>query len=78
MTSVFSPSFHVAAVPFVMSVVPLSLMETAAEDSAAVAVTVLVAFVVVAVYSVTPPSNDGSRLSAPIVSPDRALFKGLP
>lgn len=38
---------------------------------------VLVALVVVAVYSFTAESNSGVSVSDPIASPDRVAFKGL-
>lgn len=44
---------------------------------AAVAVTLLEALVVVAVYAVTLGSKDGASVSEPIVSPERSAFKGL-
>jgi hypothetical protein len=46
--TVFSPSFHVAALPLVCAE-PLTVMATVAPASAAVAVMVFVAFVVAAV-----------------------------
>lgn len=51
-------------------------MVTVALASSGVAVTVLVAFVVVAVYSVVSGSNAGVSVSAPIVSPERRALKG--
>lgn len=52
------------------------MISTVASSAAAVAVTVLVALEVVAVYAVTPELNAGERLSDPIVSPERVAFKG--
>lgn len=51
-------------------------MVTVALASSGVAVTVLVAFVVVAVYSVVSGSNAGVSVSEPIVSPERRALKG--
>ena len=61
--------------PFSTGVEPLR-METAAGLSSGMAVTVLVALLVVAVYSVTDPSKAGMSVSAPIVSPERRALKG--
>jgi hypothetical protein len=72
----FSPSDHVAAVPLATTS-PFTAMKMVAALSMGVAVMVLVAFVVSAVYSVIPLSKAGIRLSEPIVSPDRPAFKGL-
>lgn len=74
--TMFSPSDHVAAAPFATDTPP-TLILTVAFASTGVAVMVLVAFVVSAVYSVIPLSKAGVRLSEPIVSPDRPAFKGL-
>ena len=74
--SVFSPTAQLALLPLFTSVVPF-LIAIVAVSSAAVAVTLLDALVVVAVYSVTSGSKDGVRVSEPIVSPDRFAFKGL-
>ena len=70
MVSVFSPTSQDAVPPFVTSVSPLSI-STSAFSSVGVAVTLLVALVVVAVYSVTSGSNAGLSVSVPIVSPER-------
>lgn len=72
----FTPSAHVAGVPFSTSVPPFRIVITVF-SSFAVAVTVLVLLVVVAVYSVTSAENDGESVSEPIVSPDRSAFKGF-
>lgn len=77
MVRTFAPVCQVAALPFATGVAPL-LISTSALLSAAVAVTVLVALVVVAVYSVTEPSKAGVSVSDPIVSPERVALKGLP
>ena len=71
---VLAPVAQVAAVPFSTGVSPLRMV-TVALASSGVAVTVLVAFVVVAVYSVAE-SNAGVSVSAPIVSPERRALKG--
>ena len=52
-------------------------MEIVALLSSAVAVTLLVEFVVVAVYDTTFLSKAGVSVSEPIVSPDRFALKGL-
>jgi hypothetical protein len=72
---VLAPVAQVAAVPFSTGVSPLRMV-TVALASSGVAVTVLVAFVVVAVYSVVSGSNAGVSVSAPIVSPERRALKG--
>lgn len=71
----FSPVCQVAALPFSTGVVPLVIV-TSAPLSFGVAVMVLVALVVVAVYSVTEPSKAGVSVSDPIVSPERVALKG--
>ena len=74
-STVFSPSVHVALAPFSSS---SSLTVIAiSTPSAAVAVTLFVAFVVVAVYSVVSASNVGVSVSAPIVSPERRAVSFL-
>lgn len=77
MVRTFAPVCQVADPPFVTGVAPF-LISTSALLSVAVAVTVLVALVVVAVYSVTEPSKAGVSVSDPIVSPERVALKGLP
>ena len=74
-STVFSPVSQVAAVPLVCGS-SLTVM-TAVTPSAAVAVTVLVLFVVVAVYSSVSGSNEGVRLTVPNVSPVRDAFNFL-
>lgn len=74
--SVFSPSDHVAAVPFSTVAPPLSIVIWAFASSAT-ALTVLVTLVVVAEYSVSSGLNAGDRASEPIVSPERFALKGL-
>jgi len=76
MVRVLLPSAHVAAVPLATVVPPLEI-STVADASSGVAVMVLVALVVVAVYAVTSGSNTGVSVSAPIVSLDRRAVKGL-
>lgn len=61
--------------PFSTAVSP-TMIVTSAPLSAGVAVTVLVALVVAAVYSVTAPSKAGVSVSDPIVSPERVALKG--
>lgn len=74
-STVFSPASHVALAPFSSSV---SLTVIAISmPSAAVAVTLLLAFVVVAAYAVVSASNAGVRLSDPIVSPERVAVSFL-
>lgn len=65
-----------AAVPLA-TMVSLFLISTVASGSSGVAVTVFVALVVLAVYSVVSGSKDGLSVSAPIVSPERRAVKGL-
>ena len=74
--SVFSPTPQLAFEPLVTSVVPF-LIDTVAVLSAAVAVTLLEALVVVQAYSVTSGSNSGVSSSVPIVSAERDASKGL-
>ena len=71
----FLPALQVAAVPFSTDALPLR-MEISAAVSSGVAVMVLVALLVVAVYSVTEPLKAGVSVSAPIVSPERRALKG--
>ena len=74
-STVFSPVSQVAAVPLVWA---SSLTVIAAETpSAGVAVTVLVLFDVVAVYSSVAGSNAGVRVTVPNVSPVRDAFNFL-
>lgn len=73
----FAPVAHVAAAPFSTCVEPFRMV-TVAFSSSGVAVTVFVAFVVVAVYSVVSGSNSGVNVSAPIASPERRALKGTP
>lgn len=71
--SVFSPSAHDALEPFSISVSPTRIF-TLAYGSVGVAVTLLVEFSVVAVYSSTELSNSGvSAIADPIASPDRVV-----
>ena len=70
--SSFSPSAHVAELPFSISVVP-SMILTVAFGSVGVAVTLFVALLVVAVYSTTELLNSGSSVNDPIVSPERVV-----
>ena len=70
---VFSPSVQVALPPFVTVVVPF-LITIVASASVAVAVTLLDAFDVVAVYSVTSLENVGVSVNDPIASPDRVVI----
>lgn len=74
--TLFSPVAHVAAVPLLTAVSP-TIIWTLASASVGVAVIVLVALVVVAVYSDTSGANSGVRASDPIASPERAASKGL-
>ena len=72
----FSPSFHVAEPSFSISVL-FTVIVISASASSGVAVILLLAFVVLAVYAVTELSNSGSSVSEPIVSPDKFAVKGL-
>jgi hypothetical protein len=75
--TVFAPSAQVAAAPLLTGVSPFKMV-TVASSSSGVAVMVLVAFVVLAVYSVASGSNDGVSVSAPIVSPERRALNPPP
>lgn len=70
MVSVFSPSSHDADAPFSTSVSPFRI-STVAYSSVGVAVTLFVAFSVVAVYSYTDALKAGVSVNAPIASPDK-------
>ena len=72
MVRTFSPSVHVAEDPFSISVSPRRI-STSAVSSVGVAVTLFVAFVVVAVYSNVSEANVGVSVTLPIVSPEREL-----
>ena len=72
----FAPSDQVALLPLVTGVSPFKMV-TVASSSVGVAVMVLVALVVSAVYSVTLEANSGVRVSDPIDSPDKVASKGL-
>ena len=69
----FSPSDHEALLPLVTGVSPFSIVIVAAE-SVAVAVTLLLALLVVAVYSVTALLKVGVSVNDPIASPDRVVM----
>ena len=76
-STVFSPSVHVAEALLAASV-PLTVTLIIALSLSAVALILLLALLVVAVYAVTALSNDGDSVSEPIVSPVRFAVKGLP
>lgn len=77
MVRVLAPSVQVAAVPLSTGLSPLRMV-TVASSCSGVAVTVFVALVVVAVYSVVSGSNVGVSVSAPIVSPERRALTPPP
>nr|DAI49362.1 MAG TPA: hypothetical protein [Caudoviricetes sp.] len=77
MVRVLVPSAQVAAAPLLTGVSPFRMV-TVALSSSGVAVTVFVALVVVAVYSVVSGSNVGLSVSAPIVSPERRAVNPPP
>ena len=73
MVNTFSPTSQVAEDPFSISVSP-SMITTSSPASVGVAVTLFVALLVVAVYSVTSLLNVGESVNDPIASPDRVVM----